>query len=104
VEEFKEFGLMAVDASTLISTCATIILAIKPDQLETVCAPLSFRPDQLVISVLAGCTFSKLGAVLHPARMVQVMPNVAARIAASMTLVRFGSAMFFGLASHFSLV
>ena len=62
----------------LLSTCQTIILAVKPQQMADVLGPLSesIHPSHLVISIAAGIRLSWLAAQMnHQPRLVRVMPN-----------------------------
>jgi pyrroline-5-carboxylate reductase len=65
-----------------------VLLAVKPQMLRTVMAELRpvMRPDQLVISVIAGASTRALGEGLaHPA-VVRCMPNTPAQIAQGVTV------------------
>ena len=62
----------------LVSACQTIILAVKPQQMADVLAPLSgsIHQSHLVISIAAGIRISWLAAQMtREPRLVRVMPN-----------------------------
>jgi len=65
-----------------------VLLGIKPQMLRTVMPELkpAMRPDQLVISIIAGASTRALGEGLgHPA-IVRSMPNTPAQIAQGVTV------------------
>jgi pyrroline-5-carboxylate reductase len=65
-----------------------VLLAVKPQMLAGVMAELrgSLRPEQLVISVIAGASTTAIGAGLdHPA-VVRCMPNTPAQIGRGVTV------------------
>jgi pyrroline-5-carboxylate reductase len=65
-----------------------VLLAVKPQMLAAVMAELrgSLRPEQLVISVIAGASTTAIGAGLdHPA-VVRCMPNTPAQIGRGVTV------------------
>lgn len=72
---------------------ATLILAVKPQMLETATAPireqiaqLPFKP--LAISILAGTRIEQIeNALDHKARVIRVMPNTPAQIRLGMTAI-----------------
>jgi len=74
--------------SEIASLPDIIILAVKPQQLSEICEH-GFRPtaSQLVVSVLAGTSTSSLRKYMQDARIVRTMPNVAASIGQSCTLI-----------------
>jgi pyrroline-5-carboxylate reductase len=62
-----------------------VLLGIKPQMLTTVAPDISrlLAPDALVISILAGSQSSGLSALFSSARIVRLMPNLAAAIGKS---------------------
>ena len=72
-----------VDSSDLI------ILAVKPQYALDVVSPLSFRSNQLVVSIMAGTPISRMG--VEPARVVRTMPNVGSRVGLGATVAFAGS-------------
>jgi pyrroline-5-carboxylate reductase len=65
----------------------TIVLAIKPQMLEAAAPALAplFRPDSLLISILAGKTVANLAARLPAGSIVRAMPNTPAAIGRGIT-------------------
>lgn len=72
----------AVDAADVV------VLAIKPQLLLKVGRELSavLRPDQVVISILAGSTTRALGNALRHDAIVRAMPNTPAQLGKGMTV------------------
>ncbi len=65
-----------------------VVLAIKPQMLLKVGRELSavLRPDQLVISILAGSTTVALGNAMRHDAIVRAMPNTPAQLGKGMTV------------------
>jgi pyrroline-5-carboxylate reductase len=70
-----------------------IILAVKPDHVESVLSQDGFRLTEkhLLISIAAGVPLAKLEGTLRPgARVIRVMPNTPALVGASATAYALG--------------
>lgn len=80
-------SVVARCSASVVADCDVVVLAVKPHLIHVATDGLAFRPDQIVISVCAGVERAPLMAALAPARVVRVMPNIAARLGASATLV-----------------
>jgi len=83
-----EFGVTVLDLPDLSSRCDVIILAVKPQGMESVLAQLRevIRPEVLVISIAAGLTLDYLQKGLPDGiRVIRTMPNMPARIGEGMT-------------------
>jgi pyrroline-5-carboxylate reductase len=83
------FGVRTTDSNAgAIEGADTIVLAIKPQMLRRVGSELApvLRPEQLVISVLAGSTTRALRNVLHHDAIVRAMPNTPAQLGKGMTV------------------
>jgi pyrroline-5-carboxylate reductase len=74
--------------SEAVEAADVIVLAIKPQMLLKVGREISavLRPDQLVISILAGPTTKALGNALRHDAIVRAMPNTPAKMGAGMTV------------------
>ena len=85
----QRHGVVAVAGNAeAASRGDVVLLAVKPQMLRTVMPELRpvMRPDQLVISVIAGASTRALGDGLgHPA-VVRSMPNTPAQIAQGVTV------------------
>lgn len=62
-----------------------VILGIKPQMLPSLAPDIAqlLAPDALLISILAGTTFETLSAAFPSARVIRLMPNLAAAIGKS---------------------
>jgi pyrroline-5-carboxylate reductase len=64
-----------------------VILAVKPQHLRQVMHDIrGLRPDQLVVSIVAGVTLSTLRQGLNHSSVIRAMPNMPAQIGEGMTV------------------
>lgn len=85
---FAQYNVRSVTPEELVEQCDVVTLAVKPHQMANVTTGLPWRDDQIVISVAAGVPHATLLDCVRPAtRVVRTMPNVAASVGASATLV-----------------
>lgn len=81
------------DNAEVVRQCEVLVLAIKPQLVKDVLAPLAdaFGADKLLISILAGVSTTALEAVLGGApRVVRAMPNTPALVGAAATALCAG--------------
>ncbi|MCK9572085.1 MAG: pyrroline-5-carboxylate reductase [Candidatus Omnitrophica bacterium] len=77
--------------SQLSESCEVIILAIKPQDFEPALKDLnSFASGKLFISIAAGITTAYIEKYLPKARLIRVMPNLAATIGEAETCLAKG--------------
>jgi pyrroline-5-carboxylate reductase len=86
----REFGVrLYAHASAAAAHADTIVLAVKPQIIDVVCADLQSVVAErlpLVISIAAGVTMAQLKAKLGPlARIVRAMPNTPALLGVGIT-------------------
>ena len=83
----KRFGVTAVSVKDLVARADVIVLAVKPQYAPAVLMPLTFRPEQLVISIRAGiyCGYGSCTA-----RVVRTMPNVGSGVGRGATVAYSG--------------
>jgi pyrroline-5-carboxylate reductase len=84
-----KYGIRTSGANTeAVEGAHVVVLAIKPQMLVRVGRELSsvLRPDQLVISILAGSTTKALGNALRHDAIVRAMPNTPAQLGKGMTV------------------
>ncbi|BAU26742.1 pyrroline-5-carboxylate reductase [Aneurinibacillus soli] len=92
-ELVTRYGIAAPDKEDPIRTADILVLAMKPKDVATAIEGIrSFtRPDQLVISVLAGTSTDYISSLLgHPAAVIRTMPNTSAAIGMSATALAPG--------------
>lgn len=80
----KEYGVVTTaDALETVKTCKTLIVAVKPQDLDTLVASVgkALTANHLVISICAGKDLKTLrkGFGAKP-RLVRIMPNLALRV------------------------
>ncbi len=86
----QRFGVRAARAPDVIEAARIVVLAVKPHLVANALAGLPLTGDHLIVSVAAGVRRARIAAEASGARVVRVMPNVAATIGASATLVLAG--------------
>jgi pyrroline-5-carboxylate reductase len=85
----ERHGIRTTDSNqAAVDGAAVVVLAIKPQMLRRVGRELSpmLRPDQLVISILAGSTTTALRNALGHEAIVRAMPNTPAQLGKGMTV------------------
>jgi pyrroline-5-carboxylate reductase len=85
----RELGIRTTDSNAAaVGAADVVVLAIKPQMLKRVGRELSgvLRPDQLVISILAGSTTTALRYALGHEAIVRAMPNTPAQLGRGMTV------------------
>jgi pyrroline-5-carboxylate reductase len=90
----ERYGIHTVDAAEAVRAAGTLVIAVKPQDIDVVLAQLAphVGPDHLVVSVAAGITLARLEAGLGsvPA-VVRCMPNTPALVDQAMTAISGGS-------------
>lgn len=85
---FAKLGVQAADNNVESATRAEVVLlAVKPQMMAEVCAPLSAVDfsDKLLISIAAGISTARLQALIPRAKsIVRVMPNTPALVGEGM--------------------
>jgi pyrroline-5-carboxylate reductase len=80
------------DISDLMLKVDTVILAIKPQDFDRLLKELKGRIlNKLVISIAAGISTEHVEKLLGNVRVIRAMPNIAARIAESVTCLSKGN-------------
>jgi pyrroline-5-carboxylate reductase len=74
----QQFGIQALDASTLVEQSDVIVLAFLPQQLNTVIEQIGVEKfaHKLILSTLGSTTQAQLAAAFPNADVVRTMPNV----------------------------
>lgn len=89
---FRDMGVdIAANNAAAVKDAQQILLAVKPQMFTAVAAELAehLRPEQVVISIMAGVTTAKLAAALAgpkgSPRIVRAMPNTPLMVGRGMT-------------------
>ncbi len=85
----RTHGIRTVESNReAIAGADIVVLGIKPQMIKRVGAELAevLRPEQLVISVIAGATTAALTNVLRHQALVRAMPNTPAQMGKGMTV------------------
>lgn len=86
------YGIKTTQSNQEIaSTCAVIILAVKPQNMATVLDEVadSITEDKIVVSIAAGITLEYLQKKLKTKKIVRVIPNTPALVQEGMTALSF---------------
>ena len=78
---------VARDNQQVVDQCEIIILSVKPKDVVAVLEDVTFRPDQIVISVAAGVRHEVVSQGAHPATAVCALPISSAAVNQSPTLL-----------------
>lgn len=88
------FPSAAIEASAahLLDRCERVILAVKPQVLESIVSSLAphVQPHHFLISIAAGIPLQKLTHWLRTERIARVMPNIAAQSLQGASGIAFG--------------
>jgi pyrroline-5-carboxylate reductase len=88
------YGISVVSASEATKNAATLVVAVKPQDMPGALAEISslVGPDQLVISIAAGITTSFIEQRMSAeVPVVRVMPNTPALVDEAMSVISAGS-------------
>ena len=77
----------STDNTTAVANADAIILAVKPQVIETLFDQISshIKPDALIISIAAGVKIERIATGLNHDKIVRVMPNTPAKIRAGIS-------------------
>jgi pyrroline-5-carboxylate reductase len=93
----KTYGIHTTrDNLALTSSCNTVVLAVKPQEMKNVCTQIkdSTTKDHLLISIAAGVDFAMLRSLLgSKPRIIRVMPNLPSVIDAGISAIFCGPRM-----------
>jgi pyrroline-5-carboxylate reductase len=86
---FKSLGFEAVfsEPEVFIFNMDLIILAVKPQDIDLLFSRLKefMRPDQLILSIMAGVTIERLKESLPTEKIIRAMPNLPTQVGMGMT-------------------
>jgi pyrroline-5-carboxylate reductase len=88
------YGVAVADIATAASLSDTVLIAVKPQDIDTVLTELAgcVSPEHLVVSVAAGITTARIEKALPPGcSVVRCMPNTPALVDEAMTAISAGS-------------
>lgn len=69
----------------LFDSSDVVILAVKPQDFESLAKTINSKKQPLVLSIMAGTTISKIQKLLKSKRVVRAMPNIGAKVGSSVT-------------------
>jgi len=89
-ELVQRYGIKAtLSNSSVVSSCSIVILAVKPQNMESVINEIAADIDntKTVVSIAAGITLSYLQSRLKTDKIVRVMPNTPALVQEGMSVM-----------------
>ena len=91
-EAAKKYGVIHA-APEDIKKCDVVVFGVKPQVFDEAVTMYGeyFTPDKLYLSIMAGISTARLESVLHGARVVRFMPNLALSVGKSATAYCLGS-------------
>jgi len=93
-QAFVDRGIAVTDSNAeAIAAADQVLLAVKPQVMPDAARDLAYhgRPQQVVISIMAGVTCAKLAAAVgRPTRIVRVMPNTPLMVGYGMAGIALG--------------
>jgi pyrroline-5-carboxylate reductase len=90
----ETFGIEVTDVQTAVKRAATLLIAVKPQDIDTLLAEMAqvIEPRHLVVSVAAGVTTAHIERALPAGvSVVRCMPNTPALVDQAMTAIAAGS-------------
>ncbi|HQY00916.1 MAG TPA: NAD(P)-binding domain-containing protein, partial [Flavobacteriales bacterium] len=91
--QLEGLGRISTSVGATVGACDLVILAVKPQDLQTVAKDLAavLRDDQVLLSIMAGITIPRLQEVLKHRTVVRAMPNAPAQIGMGITAYATGA-------------
>ncbi len=86
----KAYGIkVSASNAEVVSACEILLLAVKPQNMDTVLTEISPYVDETktVVSIAAGITLSYLESKLRTKRLIRVMPNTPALVQEGMSVM-----------------
>jgi pyrroline-5-carboxylate reductase len=89
----QQYQVQVTDRNQEVVEAETILLAVKPQALQSAVAGLEIKPDRLIISILAGVTIRQLSDIFPKQAILRTMPNTPATVGAGITALAGNGAM-----------
>ena len=81
------YGIQAVDRpATTLENAEIVVLAVKPQDFPAAARAISLKPDQAVMSIMAGVTVQSIRDALKHDTIVRAIPNTPAQVGEGMTV------------------
>ena len=86
--QYNDKYVTATELNEELSLCDVVIIAVKPQDFIALSAQLKsyLKPNQLVISIMAGISLKKLDELLSHNSIIRAMPNTPAQIGMGVTV------------------
>jgi pyrroline-5-carboxylate reductase len=86
----QSYGIKTTGSNKeVVSSCGIIILAVKPQNMDTVLDEIGgvITEEKTIVSIAAGITFAYLSSRLKTKKLIRVMPNTPALVQEGMTVI-----------------
>ncbi len=81
------YGIKAVEApAPALKDASIVLLAVKPQEFAAAARGISVKPEQTVMSIMAGLTIASVRSALNHDAIVRAIPNTPAQIGEGMTV------------------
>jgi pyrroline-5-carboxylate reductase len=84
----SNYGIKSASSvDTAVEGSDIILLAVKPQNVESVAQALTVKPSGLILSIVAGYPIEKLAVCFHSKQIVRSMPNTPAMVSFTTCLI-----------------
>ncbi len=83
----QKYGVEVTPNNLVAAEAEILLLAVKPQSLNTVALGLANAPANCIVSILAGVTLAQLEALFPNKPIIRAMPNTPAQVGAGITAI-----------------
>ena len=83
----KKYGVQVTPNNLVAAEAEIMLLAVKPQSLNTATIALANTPASCIVSIMAGVTLAQLEAMFPSKSIIRAMPNTPAQVGAGVTAI-----------------
>ena len=83
----KKYGVQVTPNNLVAAEAEIMLLAVKPQSLNTAAIALTNTPASCIVSIMAGVTLAQLEAMFPSKSIIRAMPNTPAQVGAGVTAI-----------------
>lgn len=83
----KKYGVQVTPNNLVAAEAEIMLLAVKPQSLNTAAIALANTPASCIVSIMAGVTLAQLEAMFPSKSIIRAMPNTPAQVGAGVTAI-----------------
>ncbi len=83
----KKYGVQVTPNNLLAAEAEIMLLAVKPQSLNTAAIALANAPTNCIVSIMAGVTLAQLEVMFPSKSIIRAMPNTPAQVGAGVTAI-----------------